>query len=334
MQEALNAYTDFIRYEQRLAPATVAAYVSDLRQLTDFLQDDYGLTAPDAVRPSHLRAYLARRAATDAGAASTLARKLVAMRGLFGFLHSHLGLATDPSKLLKAPARQHRLPPHLDADKFIAQLRDSAFAETFSGQRDLTVLLSLYCLGLRRAELLSLRVSDVVTLQPTADGPDETGLAVYSLGGSGLSAKSQVRVLGKRSKTRLIPVPPVLQAQFEHYVGLRRDEFCGSETDLLFLTDKGKPLYPKAVYNLCRRTLEHAAHASGRSPHALRHAFATHLMDGGADLRAVQELLGHSSLASTQVYLHASAQRLIKVYQGAHPRAGRVEALHTPSSSS
>ena len=296
MHNTLAVYRDHLVYERRLAEHTVIAYSADLDQLSSFLQEDYGLTAFDAVRPSHLRSYLVSLA-SDGAVNSTLARKLAAIRGFFAFAKTHGFLRTNPSAVLRSPKLPKRLPPAVSAPQLGQLLQNDRFEDDFNGQRDLTILLLLYSLGLRRAELLSLTVSDFTR------------------------GASELRVLGKRSKTRLLPIPKHIQAQVEHYLTKRSEDFPHTDEESLFLTNRGKPFYPKAVYNLCRKHLEQAAWADGRSPHLLRHAFATHLMDGGADLRAVQELLGHSSLSSTQVYLHASPKRLIEVYQKAHPKA-------------
>lgn len=296
-------FRDFLHYERRLAPLTTRAYVADVRQFLDAVAATDGPVALAAIGPSHVRAYLAER--SGAGAANvTLARKLTALRTFFGFAVEHLGSPTDPTALLQAPKKPHRLPPAVDGDRVVDWLQSSAFGPGFPGQRDLAIVMTLYLLGLRRAELLSLRVGDV------ADG------------------QTEVRITGKRSKTRLLPVVPALRRQWDHYLGLRAERFGDSPPDgeaavpeALFLTDRGRPMYPKAVYGLVRKHLEGADWVEGRSPHLLRHAFASHLMDGGADLRSVQELMGHASLSSTQVYLHASAKRLLEVYRGAHPKA-------------
>ena len=305
MTEDVQVYRDYLHYERRLAPLTTQAYVADVRQALAFLS--LGLDGPialAAVGPPDLRGYLLELSA--AGVANvTLSRKLTALRTFFAFAVEHLGLAADPSALLQAPKKPHRLPPAVDAEKLGRWLRSDAFADDFPGQRDLTVVMTLYLMGLRRAELLSLTVHDVA------------------------GSVTKVRITGKRSKTRLVPVVPALRRQWDHYLELRTVSFGASlpgdapVSDALFLTNKGKPLYAKAVYNLVRKHLEGEGWVEGRSPHLLRHAFASHLMDGGADLRSVQELMGHASLSSTQVYLHASAKRLIEVYQGAHPKARR-----------
>lgn len=298
MERDLQVFEDYLRYERRLAKLTIEAYLSDLRQLAHILSTDNGLTAFDAVRPSHLRNFLVSLSTAGVGNAS-LSRKLTAIRSFFAFADQHLGFVSDPSLLLKSPKKAKRLPPAVAKAPLATHLQSEAFTDDFSGQRDLTILLMLYGLGLRRAELLSLQTTDV------AAGIDT------------------LRVKGKRSKTRLIPILPPIRTQLDHYLWLREEGFGESSTMALFLTGKGQPFYAKAVYNLCRKHLESASWADGRSPHLLRHAFASHLMEGGADLRAVQELMGHDSLASTQVYLHASAARLIEVYRAAHPKAER-----------
>jgi len=308
MQAALQSYRDFLVYERRLAPLTVEAYLSDLGQLADFLKESYGLIAANAVRPSHLRAHLLSLASAGAGNAS-LARKLTSIRSFFAFAKLHLQAERDPAALLQTPKQARRLPPAVRVDPLVKLLKSEAFSEDFSGQRDLTVMLCLYGLGLRRSELLSLKLSDVCD-------------SSASLGAQQFQILDRVRILGKRARTRILPVPASLRTQLAHYLQLRAERFDEDLPEALFVTDKGRPMYAKAVYNIVRSHLEAAPWSDGRSPHTMRHAFATHLMDGGADLRAVQELLGHSSLASTQVYLHASAQRLIKVYNEAHPKAG------------
>ena len=305
MENDLQVFRDFLHYERRLAPLTTQAYVADVRQaLASLAEQIGGPIALDAVGPSALRTHLLELSA--AGVANvTLARKLTALRTFFAFAVEHLGLPTDPTALLQAPKKPHRLPPAVDAGKLTDWLKSDAFGEDFAGQRDLTVVMTLYLMGLRRAELLSLTVQDVA------------------------GGVTKVRIFGKRRKTRLVPVVPALRRQWDHYLDLRGTSFGESlpggapVPDALFLTNKGKALYPKAVYNLVRKHLEPEGWVEGRSPHLLRHAFASHLMDGGADLRSVQELMGHASLSSTQVYLHASAKRLIEVYRGAHPKARR-----------
>ncbi len=303
MSTEIEVFGDYLRYERRLAPLSTQAYLTDVRQLSTYLEDFYGPIALAAIGPSHLRSYLLHL--SGLGVANvTLSRKLTSLRSFFAFGVEHLGWPNDPTALLSSPKKPHHLPPAVDEVQLGAWLKSDAFGEDFSGQRDLTAVMTLYLLGLRRAELLSMTLADI------SSGADK------------------LRITGKRGKTRVLPVPQVLRTQWDHYLGLRVASFGDSlpasvsdQNSSAFLTDKGKPLYAKAVYNLVRKHLESAGWVEGRSPHLLRHAFASHLMDGGADLRSVQELMGHASLASTQVYLHASAKRLLEVYAKAHPRA-------------
>ncbi len=299
----IEVFGDYLQYERRLAPLTTQAYLADVRQLFTYLADLHGPIALDAVGPSHLRSFLLHL--SGQGVANvTLSRKLTSLRTFFAFGVEHLGWSNDPTALLSSPKKPHHLPPAVDEVHLGEWLKSDAFGDDYGGQRDLTVVLTLYLLGLRRAELLSMTLADI------SSGADK------------------LRITGKRGKTRLLPVPQVLRTQWDHYLSLREASFgeslpevCTDPNASAFLTDKGRPLYAKAVYNLVRKHLESAGWVEGRSPHLLRHAFASHLMDGGADLRSVQELMGHASLASTQVYLHASAKRLLEVYAKAHPRA-------------
>ena len=296
MRTILSTYTDFLRYERRLAPLSVAAYATDVSEWIAALAATDGLTSIDEVRPSHVRSYLAGLA--EGGAApATLSRKLTSLRGYFAFAVEHHGLASDPAALVNVPRSSRRLPPTVRAEPLAALLEGEDFGEDFPGQRDLSVLLTLYVLGLRRSELLALRTADL------AGDP------------------RHLRIHGKRGKVRVVPLPDALLVQLRHYLSLRAAALPDDACEALFVTDRGTPLYDKAVYRTVKRYLGGAEFASGSSPHTLRHAFATHLMDGGADLRSVQQLLGHASLASTQVYLHASPKRLLEVYRNAHPKA-------------
>ncbi len=171
------------------------------------------------------------------------------------------------------------------------------FEESYAGIRNRTILEVLYSTGMRRAELIGLSLQD-------------TDLV-----------KCRFRVMGKGSKERLIPFSDNLKQTLERYIDLREATFSEPVTTNLFLTDKGKVLYPKMLYNIVKRYLSQVTTQDKRGPHVLRHTFATHLMENGADLNAVKELLGHSSLASTQVYTHNSIEKLKRVYEQAHPKA-------------
>ena len=284
-----------------LAPATVEAYATDVSAFRDWAES-VGVAGPDAVDAALLRRYLAhsRTARTRAGkpaAARTLARRVAALRRYFTWLTRTGVVASNPSVRLSGPKGESRLPLVLGADD-LETLLDRPPAATEGDPigvlaRDAAVLELLYGSGLRVSELCGLDLDDVDT------------------------ERHLVRVWGKGSKQRQVPVSPpaaaAVRAWKEHRHELRTAD---SPEAALFLNRRGNRLSPRDV----RRILDHRA-ASPTHPHALRHTFATHLLDNGADLRVVQELLGHVSLQTTQVYTHVSKERLLQVYERTHPRA-------------
>jgi site-specific recombinase XerD len=279
-----------------VAESTRVAYRGDL---DDFVRwaERAGLDGPDAVTRLVLRRYLAYLT-TLGRRKRTIARRAAALRRYFGWLRRTGVLAVDPSVRLSAPAGEGRL-PHVLSRGDIAELLDEPPARSAGGEpalrlRDDALLELLYGSGLRVAELCGLRRGDVDLAQ---------GL---------------VTVLGKGSKERQVPLSRPSVEALEAYLASGRGWFerPHSPPDMLFLNRRGSPLGPRDV----RRVLDRRS-PSPTHPHALRHTFATHLLDGGADLRVVQELLGHASLQTTQVYTHVSKERLLRVYDDTHPRA-------------
>ena len=267
--------------------ATRKAYLSDLGAFAEWMSRS-GIDGPAGVDRMHLRRYLASLG-TRKLARATIARKAAALRCYFSWQVRQGRLGSDPARSLRAPSGGGRLPRVLSAGEVTTLL--DAGAETPADRLDLAVLELLYAAGLRVSELCGLDRGDV----------DLRGRTVT--------------VLGKGGKQRRVPVHDAavaaLQAWFEH----GRDDMEGPP-EAAFVNRRGSRLGPRDV----RRILDRRA-ASPTHPHALRHTYATHLLDGGADLRVVQELLGHSSLATTQVYTHVSKERLRSVYGGTHPRA-------------
>ena len=279
-----------------VADSTRVAYRGDL---DDFVRwaDRACLRGPEAVTRLVLRRYLAYLT-TLGRQKRTIARRAAALRRYFGWLRRTGVIASDPSVRLSAPSGDGRL-PHVLSRADVAELLDDPPARAAGGEeavrrRDDAVLELLYGSGLRVAELCGLRRPDVDLLQ---------GL---------------VTVLGKGSKMRQVPLSRPSVEALEGYLRAGRSWFVRSESapDVLFLNRRGRPLGPRDV----RRILDRRSPAPTH-PHALRHTFATHLLDGGADLRVVQELLGHASLQTTQVYTHVSKERLLRVYDDTHPRA-------------
>lgn len=288
-------YRAHLLTDRGLADHTVRAYNSDLEDLAR--RSD---VAPPGVRLGHLRAWLADLAGEGA-AASTLQRKVAAVRGFFRWAVQVEGMfELDPSARLRAPKRTRSLPrvPSATAvDEALAATQARA-AQDDGGAvavRDVAILELLYSSGLRVAELCSL------------------ALGAYD------EQRGLVRVLGKGGKERSIPVGGPARSALERWLAVRHELLTPESPELVFLGARGGALDPRVA----RRVVEQATAAAGNrvGPHALRHAMATHLLEGGADLRSVQEMLGHASVATTQVYTHVSSKRLREAYKQAHPRA-------------
>jgi len=278
------------------AASTARAYESDVAAFVDFA-DRMGIDDPADVTRLHLRRWVAQLATRDL-ARATIARRVAALRRYFGWLARRGVVAADPTVGLRAPAGGSRLPRVLRQDELDALLDQPPAAvdddPPHRRLRDDAVIELLYGSGLRVAEVCGLRVDDVDLTAGT------------------------VRVLGKRAKWRQVPLTPGAVEAIGAWLRTGRAELeaPGSPADLVFLNLRGRALTPRD----CRRILDRRA-VDPTHPHALRHTFATHLLDGGADLRAVQELLGHSDLSTTQRYTHVSASRLQAVVAASHPRA-------------
>lgn len=299
LDQAADAYADHLARVRRLSPATVRAYRADLRDLSStvpgFELDEVDLEA--------LREWLWR--ATQRGdARSTLARRTAAARGFFAWAAEDGLVVIDPSLRLVAPKRGRTLPKVATADG-VRDMLDDLAARAAEGDpielRDHAMLEVLYGSALRVSELTGLDIDDLDLDRAT------------------------VRVLGKGSKERVVPFGLPARRAVEAYLTRARPALVGAATadpgPALFLGARGARVAPRAVYDVVARELGRVLGTTTVGPHALRHSAATHLLDGGADLRAVQELLGHASLGTTQIYTHVSSERLAATYRLAHPRA-------------
>ena len=295
---ATEAFVDHLERVRRLSPATVKAYRSDLRDL----QASAGGVALEDVDLDVLRDWLWR--ATQRGdARSTLARRAAAARSFFGWAHEQELVSHDPSLRLIAPKKGRTLPTVASRDAMSALLdahRDAAATGDPLALRDHAILELLYGSGIRVAELCGLDVDDLDLDRGTA------------------------RVLGKGAKERVVPYGAPARDALEAYLRRGRPVLVSRArtfSPAVMLGSRGARIGPRAVYELVARVLAPVVGAETIGPHALRHTAATHLLDGGADLRAVQEILGHASLGTTQIYTHVSAERLTATYRLAHPRA-------------
>lgn len=276
------------------APRTLAAYERDLGQLRSWAEGS-GL-APDQVGHKDLRRYAASLSAAGR-APATVARKLAAIRGFYGFLLRTDRVLQNPADLVSAPRRKAKLPQVLTSEQ-MSGLLDAVPSGSPLEIRDRAMFELAYSCGLRSEEVLTLTVDSI-------DFDDEI-----------------VRVLGKGSKHRLVPVGEPARRAVELYIAKARPSLIVDPDErVLFLSRNGRPLSASDLTRRLAVRMREAAAAGGVSPHALRHSFATHLLEGGADLRSIQELLGHASISTTQVYTHLDAARLRDAYAGSHPRA-------------
>lgn len=276
-----------------MSPHTVAAYRRDLALFIDFVKTKFGLTAVHEVRHVHIRAWTVHLMHSG-NSARSVHRRLSCLKTYFRFIRREGLLEEDPMKKVASPKVPRRLPVCVP-EQGMRQVIDAASDRAdFRGLRDRLLLEMLYGAGLRRAELAGLRLCDV----------DD--------------ARGVLRVMGKGGKVRLVPLGPWLIQLLEKYLQVRAAEHPDA-ADRLFLSNSGAPMTGAGVYYLVRKHLSVLGNLEQRSPHVLRHAFATHLSEKGAPLNDIKTLLGHSSLAATQVYLHNSIERLKDVYRQAHP---------------
>ncbi len=294
-QDALTEFFSYLETQKRFSKHTVISYKNDIRQLSDFLKDN-GLTILEARLPD-LRSFLALL--HQGMSASTICRKLAAIRGLYRYAVKRHWLDANPAERVRSPTLPKKLPKHLDRDEVLALLQ-APDTTTDLGLRDRALLEVLYASGLRVSELAQLDV-------------DHVDLATGS-----------VRVLGKGQKERLVPFGRFAAEALRGYLEARDRLLKRSQKpplQALFLNHNGGRLTVRSIRRTINKAVARAGVLYNISPHTLRHTFATHLLQAGADLRSIQELLGHSSLSTTQTYTHVNLEHLIEVYDQAHPRA-------------
>jgi len=303
--EQLRSFLDYIRLNRNVSPHTAAAYESDLSQFIAYAERDTGRKG--TLQPAHLDLDLIRgflgELHREGRSRASVARKVSALRTFVRYLRREGLIESDPAALAVAPKREVKVPAHLTVDE-MAQLLETPDANAPLGQRDRAILELFYASGIRLSELVALDLEDV----------DLSG--------------RMVRVMGKGRKERIVPFNQKAAASVRVWLkarvalmqdGSRRRALKAD--DALFVNARGGRLTGRSIQRLVARYVRSCSTRFGISPHALRHSFATHLLQAGADLRAIQELLGHASLSTTQVYTGVDAERLLAAYRSAHPRA-------------
>jgi integrase/recombinase XerC len=287
-------FIEYLRFEKRFSKHTILSYENDLRQYFDFAaQSGQTDDLPDAVT---LRMWVVSQMENNI-TPRTIHRKLSTLRSYCKYLMQMGYLKTNPLDRVLKPKLNKRLPEFIENERINHFLDLYDFGHDFTGKRNRLVLELLYQTGMRRAEIISLKLSSIDV------------------------KKKQILVRGKRDKQRIIPVSSKLTTIIEDYIKSRNEKFQCPDEEALLLTNKGKPVYDKLIYRIVYSFLSHLTTRKKKSPHVLRHTFATHLLNKGADLNAIKELLGHANLSATQVYTHNSFENLKNTYKKAHPRA-------------
>lgn len=296
MDGLLSSFFSYLLYVRRCSPLTVKAYRTDIAIFDDFLQR-HMLGPVEAAKQKTIRRWMMELLTAGRSPAS-VNRKVAALRSYYRFLCSTGKLEVNPTRAIQSVKAPHKLPVFLHEAEMNLMLEPEFFTDDYVGRRDRAILQTFYLTGVRVSELCNMTVSQV-------------DLSV-----------GQLLVNGKRNKQRIIPITETLHSILFSYLQVRESEFGKARPDdPLFLTDKGAPVYSHYVYCIVHNHMAGVANLSKMSPHVLRHTFATVMLNNGADLMAIKELLGHSSLAATQIYAHSDFEHLSKIYKLAHPRA-------------
>ncbi|MEI8224329.1 MAG: tyrosine-type recombinase/integrase [Bacteroidota bacterium] len=291
-----ESFLQYLQIEKRYSPHTVRSYLNDLDQFYSFLLSQGLPDDPAAVTSHDIRAWIVSMLDNNYATVS-VHRKISCLRVFFRYLRKEGIVKSDPLEKVVLPKRKKTLPVFVEEEALNKLLDNFSFGDGFAGIRNRTIIEMLYLTGMRRSELIGLRNVDIDL------------------------SEGSVKVTGKRNKQRIIPlVKPFIQ-RLEEYIKVKDEIITTGNDGWFFITDKGNKLYDKYVYNTVNRYLAMVTTIEKKSPHILRHTFATHMLNRGADLNSIKELLGHANLSATQIYTHNTFEKLKKVYKQAHPRA-------------
>ena len=290
-----DSFFKYLQYEKRYSKHTIVSYQNDLTQLQKFLLKSYPEIAIEDVNHAILRDWIINMSENGLNEKS-INRKLVTLRTFYKFLLKNDLIEKNPVAKLSNLKTKKNLPYFVRENEIRYIFDQDLFNDEFSGIRDHLVLEIFYGTGIRLSELIELKISRVNMID------------------------SSIKVLGKRKKERIIPITESLLSMIEQYISLRNKEFDDNTNDFLIVSNRGEKSYPMMINRIVKKYFVGVS-VDKKSPHILRHTYATHLLERGADLNAVKDLLGHQSLAATQVYTHNSLGKLKKVFDQAHPKA-------------
>ncbi|MGM0406460.1 MAG: tyrosine-type recombinase/integrase [Bacteroidota bacterium] len=291
-----DIFLKYLQFEKRFSKNTIRSYENDIRQFVTFLEYSFNQVDIHHADEKIIRAWIVDMMEKDFSVLS-VNRKISTLKTFYKFLIREGHININPMDKVIAPKSSKKLPSFIDEKQINGLLDDYAFGSNFPGLRNKTIIEMFYNTGMRLTELIELKDQDINFNDAT------------------------IKVLGKRNKERIIPIHFAFIKSIKEYLKARNDEFKALANQYFFVTDKGNKLYEKFVYRVVNKYLKLVSTIEKKSPHILRHTFATHLLNRGADLNAIKEMLGHANLSATQVYTHNTFEKLKSIYKQAHPRA-------------
>lgn len=288
-----QSFFRYLEFEKRFSKHTIVAYQNDLEQFALYIQTQFELDELDHLSHTFIRSWIVSM--MDAGMKSkSINRKISSLKTYYKFLQREGLISQSPMQKIISPKTPKRLPQFVEQSQMENLLDEVDFEDSFEGYRDRLIIEVFYATGIRVSELVGLKSENVDT------------------------SRMFIKVLGKRNKERIIPISTELAITIEDYIRFKEELF--GVTDYFFVRENGEAMYTKKVYRMVNSELTKVTSIQKKSPHVLRHTFATHMLNNGAELNAIKEILGHSSLAATQVYTHNSIEKLKSIYKQAHPK--------------
>ena len=292
----VDNFLRYIEHEKRFSKHTIISYATDLSQFSIFISDKYHQQSPLEADYNMIRSWMIHLIENKIEPRS-VNRKIACLKSYYKFLLRQNAIVKNPTLRIKAPKVKKRLPVFIEEMNMSSLLNDYIFTDTFSDIRDKMILELLYGTGMRLSELIGIEDSDINLYDST------------------------MRVTGKGNKERVIPIHEKLKETIEVYNKVKDSTFLNQKDSSFILTDKGLKAYPIFIQRIVKKYLTMVSTSEKKSPHVLRHSFATHLLNKGADLNAIKDLMGHANLAATQVYTHNSMEKLKNIFKQAHPKA-------------